>query len=102
MLARGWMLTLLLVPTVAAAQKRPFAEEDLGRLVSIGDPAPSPDGSRVLYTTSRTDYAAVRRASEIVVAGLPSGRVEQSWSGGSPVCRSHPSLHAARPARRVA
>ncbi|MGE0551833.1 MAG: prolyl oligopeptidase family serine peptidase [Gemmatimonadales bacterium] len=84
MFARGWLLVLLLVPTLAAAQKRPFAEEDLGRLVSIGDPAPSPDGSRVLYTTSRTDYQAVRRASEIVVAALPSGRVEQSWSGGSP------------------
>lgn len=77
-------LFCLVAPALLAAQGRGFTEADLGRLVSIGSPQPSPDGARVVYPLGRVDYGAVRRSSEIVVARLPGGEVEQTWNGSSP------------------
>lgn len=65
---------------------------DIGRLVSVGDPAVSPDGARVAVTVTRVDVEANRYRSAIWLVpahegtahSLTSGRESDGWARWSP------------------
>ena len=51
------------VPT--AAQQRPLSLDDLGELVAVRAPVLSPDGQRIVYSTSRPDFDANRTVTTV-------------------------------------
>ncbi|HUK13439.1 MAG TPA: S9 family peptidase [Thermoanaerobaculaceae bacterium] len=57
--------TLLVTIGASGAEKRAFAIADHYRVVGIGDPQPSRDGSRIAYVASYTDLANAKRWSEL-------------------------------------
>lgn len=65
----------------SAASKRPITIEDLFRVKMIGDPQPSPDGSRVAYVVTQMDTEADTYRSQIWI--LPAaGGVPLRYTGG--------------------
>ncbi|HET8554886.1 MAG TPA: S9 family peptidase [Rhodanobacteraceae bacterium] len=74
------LLMLAAGPAVAAdaGAAHPFNVQDLVMLKRIGDPQLSPNGSKVLYTVRRTDYAANKGITAIYEQNL-------SRSGAKPV-----------------
>ena len=58
-------LGLLLVPFVAAQDKRPMTIVELIDVPSVGSPRLSPDGSQVLYTRTDTDWKKNGRTTHI-------------------------------------
>jgi len=60
----------------SAADKRPITIEDLFRVKMIGDPQPSPDGSRIAYVVTQMDTEADTYRSQIWI--IPAG-------GGTPI-----------------
>ena len=53
------------VSAAAAAERHPFAVEDLVRLKRVSDPALSPDGKTVVYVVRETDLAANRGRQDL-------------------------------------
>ncbi len=67
--------SLVLLPAATAhAQGRPFDREAAGRIVSIGDPQPSPDGKLVVIVVTRPDYEQNRQRSELVAIDIATGK----------------------------
>ncbi|MEP7326810.1 MAG: S9 family peptidase, partial [Gemmatimonadota bacterium] len=72
----------LLVPTVLAAQERhPITVDDLLALKVIGDPQPSPDGTRVAYTVSTPSLQDNRNISRIRIVTVEGGQTRDVPSG---------------------
>lgn len=78
------LLIAVAVATPAAAQQRPIAEADLGRLTGIGEARIAPRGDRVAYVRVTTDYAANQSRAEIVLVSVPGGDELTAFPGGSP------------------
>jgi dipeptidyl aminopeptidase/acylaminoacyl peptidase len=55
---------------LAPAESHPFSVRDLLDMVRVGDPAVSPDGSKVLYTLRTTDLDNNRGRKDIWLVGL--------------------------------
>ena len=55
----------MLTPPDADAQPRPFNVRDLVAMDRISEPAPSPDGSAIVFTMSALDAEANRRRSDL-------------------------------------
>src|SRR4051795_9562484 len=84
-------LSLLLIPSVALAQKRPLAVDDIYNVKDVRDPQRSPDGKWVAYVVSRaikdgdkndTDIwmAAWDGSQELQVTSSPDGESQPRWS----------------------
>jgi dipeptidyl aminopeptidase/acylaminoacyl peptidase len=56
-----------------AQAKRPMEFLDVQQMRTIGSPAPSPDGQRVLYTLSFPDWKEARRQTDIYVVSTAAG-----------------------------
>lgn len=57
----------------AGAQAKPLAFEDLRRTVGVSSPQISPDGKRIVYVRSRTNWKDDRTDSELVLVDVASG-----------------------------
>ncbi len=62
------VISLLLVAAVASAQQHPFNVHDLVAMERIGDPRPSPDGSRVAFVVTTMDLEANKGGRDIWIA----------------------------------
>jgi dipeptidyl aminopeptidase/acylaminoacyl peptidase len=64
---KTWVVAFLLalVPAAAAAAQRPVAAEDLYKLVFVGDPQISPDGTRVAFEARRMNGPKDRYDSDL-------------------------------------
>jgi dipeptidyl aminopeptidase/acylaminoacyl peptidase len=75
MFVRASSVVLALLPNATlVAQGRPFDLDATGRIVSIGDPRPSPDGRTVVIVLSRPDYEQDRFTSELVAIDVATGQ----------------------------
>ena len=79
-----WLVLSLSVHTLAAQARRPWRAADLDHLVSVGEPSLRSDGTQLVYVRGRADLAANANRSEVVLVATETGRVLQSWDGGSP------------------
>ena len=57
----------------AGAVAKPLAFEDLRRTVGVSSPQISPDGKRIVYVRSRTNWKDDRTDSELVLVDVASG-----------------------------
>ena len=62
------VFALLLVAVVASAEKHPFNVHDLVAMQRVGDPRPSPDGSRVAFVVTTMDLEANTGRRDIWIA----------------------------------
>jgi dipeptidyl aminopeptidase/acylaminoacyl peptidase len=85
------LLSVLLMPGVVSAQKRPLATDDVYNLKDVRDPQRSPDGKWVAYVVSRaikdgdkndTDIwmASWDGTQEIQLTASPDGESQPRWS----------------------
>ena len=90
-IAASVLVSVLLIPGVAAAQKRPLAVDDVYNVKDVRDPQRSPDGKWVAYVVSRaikdgdkndTDVwmASWDGTQEIQVTSSPDGESQPRWS----------------------
>src|SRR5690349_14021116 len=73
----------------ATSPKRGVTAEDYFAFVFAADPRISPDGSQVVYVSSRIDRARNRRVPSIWIvpadgSAAPRMLVEEAWSASSP------------------
>lgn len=59
------VLFALLLPSVAAAQRRPITHEDLWTLQRIGAPALSPDGKLAVFTVTEPSYDSSQTVTDL-------------------------------------
>src|SRR4051812_7638135 len=89
--AASFVLSVLLVPGLAAAQKRPLSVDDIYNVKDVRDPQRSPDGKWVAYVVSRaikdgdkndTDVwmASWDGSQELQVTSSPDGESQPRWS----------------------
>src|SRR3954470_21309750 len=89
--AASFVLSVLIIPSVALAQKRPLAVDDIYNVKDVRDPQRSPDGKWVAYVVSRaikdgdkndTDIwmAAWDGSQELQVTSSPDGESQPRWS----------------------
>ena len=89
--AASVLVSVLLIPGVAAAQKRPLAVDDVYNVKDVRDPQRSPDGKWVAYVVSRaikdTDkndsdiwMASWDGTQEIQLTSSPDGESQPRWS----------------------
>ncbi|MGB8520455.1 MAG: hypothetical protein WCD38_09885, partial [Candidatus Tumulicola sp.] len=67
------VVTAILFATPAIARAKGLEIEDLRRVVTVSQPAVSPDGTRVVYVRSRIDWKNDRRDSELVLVDARTG-----------------------------
>ncbi|HEY7911282.1 MAG TPA: S9 family peptidase [Blastocatellia bacterium] len=80
------LAVILLFTGQAAAQKRAFSIEDLGRIKSISEVSVSPDGKSILYVVTASDLPRAKRASQVWrmdIDGRNAREVTQPDSGAS-------------------
>jgi dipeptidyl aminopeptidase/acylaminoacyl peptidase len=75
------VIALILVIPVAGAGRRVPTIDDLLTLKSAGGPQISPDGTRVVYTVTETDFAQDAFVSQVWLADVKSGRAVQLTRG---------------------
>ncbi|MEK6285552.1 MAG: S9 family peptidase [Acidobacteriota bacterium] len=75
------LITFLLIPFTAQAQKRAFAIEDLYRVRSISDVHVSPDGRSVIYALTTSDLPRAKRVSHIWMMDIDGRNTRQLSSG---------------------
>jgi dipeptidyl aminopeptidase/acylaminoacyl peptidase len=61
---------MLVVAVVAGAERHPFNVHDLVAMQRIGDPRPSPDGSRVAFVVTTMDLEANKGRRDIWIAAV--------------------------------
>jgi len=66
-LRRAWLCLLIFcaLTTIGFGQKRAMVLEDLAKLVTVGGPQVSPDGTWIAYTTSTVDVGEDKSVSEL-------------------------------------
>ena len=72
-LAAALLATLTAAPLAVLAAPRTLTFEDLRRIVSVREPQISPDGKRVAYVRSKTNWKANRYDTELVVVDTSTG-----------------------------
>jgi len=73
---------VLFLPTVLAAQERhPITVDQFLALKVVGDPQPSPDGTRVAYTVSTPSLQDNRNVSRIRIVAVTGGAIGDVPSG---------------------
>jgi dipeptidyl aminopeptidase/acylaminoacyl peptidase len=70
---RRVLLAVLILVSLASAQKRPFTFEDMMSLKRVGDPVISPDGKWVAFSAVEVDLAQNTRKSHLWVVPLAGG-----------------------------
>ncbi len=70
---RRILLAVLVLVTLASAQKRPFTFEDMMALKRVGDPVISPDGKWVAFSAVEVNLAENTRKSHLWVVPLAGG-----------------------------
>jgi dipeptidyl aminopeptidase/acylaminoacyl peptidase len=81
------LAALILVPALAVAappKARPFGWEDMFAMIRLGDPQPSPDGRRVLFTRSAYDVEANKGNADLAWVDLETGEVRQLTHAAGP------------------
>jgi dipeptidyl aminopeptidase/acylaminoacyl peptidase len=75
----AWRCTIavMLLGSLAAAQKRPFTFEDMMALKRVGEPVPSPDGRWVLFTAVDVSLQENTRKPHIWIVPLSGGESRQ-------------------------
>jgi len=81
--------SLLAVTPHAAAQRRSFDASDVKRLVGVGDPAISPDGTSVAIVVTRTNYGKDRYDREIDLVDVASGDLRRLTFDRSGIAAPH-------------
>ena len=76
-----FVLLLVGLCTVAAAQNRTYTIEDLLKVRRVGDPQVSPDGKRVAFTIGDVAFDANRVVTQIYVTSLEGGGMKQLTTG---------------------
>ena len=69
------LVALAVLP--ATAQKRPFTFEDMMALKRVGDPAPSPDGKWVAFSSVNVSLEANTRTPHIWAVPVAGGEARQ-------------------------
>jgi dipeptidyl aminopeptidase/acylaminoacyl peptidase len=88
------LMTLTLLVTPVAAQKRPLQLTDMSSLQNVSDPQLSPDGATIAYVRSRSDYATDKQTSDVILAATASGAPKATFAGSSRGARiPPPDLH---------
>ena len=63
------VFVILMVAGLSAAEKHPFNARDMVGMQRIGDPQPSPDGSRAAFVVTTIDFDANKGSRDIWVVG---------------------------------
>ncbi len=81
--ARPLVFAILLIPTLAIAQaaRRPPTIDDLLKVQSTGGARLSPDGGRVVYGVTETDFTADAFITHLWIADVATGRAFQLTRG---------------------
>jgi dipeptidyl aminopeptidase/acylaminoacyl peptidase len=75
------VISLLAFASLAVAQERRFAIDDLLKVRRVGDPQVSPNGRRVAFTISDVKFDDNRAVTQIYVVQLAGGDIRQLTSG---------------------
>ena len=74
---------LLTLASLAAAQTRTYAIDDLLKVRRVGDPQVSPDGRRVAFTIGDVNFDANRTVTQIYVTSIDGGELKRLTDGQS-------------------
>jgi dipeptidyl aminopeptidase/acylaminoacyl peptidase len=69
----AWLLLLAFTSVAAGAAPKPFDLDDIARIVRVSDPQLSPDGKSALIVVSKSNVAAARYDSSLVLVDIASG-----------------------------
>ncbi|HSA22968.1 MAG TPA: S9 family peptidase, partial [Myxococcota bacterium] len=81
--AAAALLALAAAPS-AAPVTHPFGWEDMFGMLRLGDPQPSPDGARVLFTRTSYDVEENRANADLAWVEIGSGRVRRLTTAAGP------------------
>jgi dipeptidyl aminopeptidase/acylaminoacyl peptidase len=74
---------LLVLASLASAQKRTYAIEDLLKVRRVDNPRVSPDGRHVVFTIGDVNYDANRVVTQIYVTSIDGGEIKRLTSAES-------------------
>jgi dipeptidyl aminopeptidase/acylaminoacyl peptidase len=74
---------LLVLASLASAQTRTYAVEDLMRVRRVDNPRISPDGRQVVFTIGDVNFDANRVVTQIYVTSIAGGEIKRLSSGDS-------------------
>ncbi|MFZ1082767.1 MAG: S9 family peptidase [Candidatus Kryptoniota bacterium] len=78
-------LTVLIIPSVSSAQKRPITVEDMWKVGRVSDPQVSPDGKTIAYIVTRYNMDENKGASSIFLVPI-DGKSAHEFNTGIESC----------------
>lgn len=78
-------LTVLIIPSVSSAQKRPITVEDMWKVGRVSDPQVSPDGKTIAYIVTRYNMDENKGASSIFLVPI-DGKSAHEFNTGMESC----------------